>query len=69
MLVTPERSTDVKLVQPSNAELGCIITRAAQIPKGTLELAFMITTKLRMIKTIAGIATLTKSAVTAVGGR
>jgi hypothetical protein len=26
MLVTPVRFADVKLVQPSNVELGCIIT-------------------------------------------
>jgi hypothetical protein len=29
--------------------------------RGTLELAFMLSTKLKMIKTIAGIATLTKN--------
>jgi hypothetical protein len=38
--------------------------RVAQMTRGTLELAFMFTIKLRMIETMAGIATLTKSAAT-----
>jgi hypothetical protein len=51
MLVTPVRFADVKLVQPKNAPLGCIITCGSaddkRCTRGTLELAFMITTKLK----------------------
>ena len=46
MVATPERSTDVKLVQPLNAPLGCIITGVQP-----LELAFMFTTTPKFVKT------------------